>query len=94
MAEILEALMVILFGVSWPVNIVKSVRSKTAKGKSFLFLILIWIGYIFGVCSKFIAGNITYVAIFYVLNLFMVSIDIVLYINNKIKDKKREETEN
>ena len=44
-AKVLEAIMIILFGISWPLNLAKSIRSKTTKGKSLLFLILIDIGY-------------------------------------------------
>ena len=90
MPEFLEALMVIAFGISWPMNIVKSVRARTAKGKSFLFLIFIWVGYIAGIASKLISGNITYVFFFYVLNLLMVSADIILYFRNRRLDKAVE----
>jgi len=91
MSEFLEALMVIAFGISWPMNIVKSVRARTAKGKSFLFLIFIWAGYVAGIASKLISGNITYVFFFYVLNLLMVSADILLYFRNRRLDKAAEE---
>ena len=90
MPEFLEALMVIAFGISWPMNIVKSVRARTAKGKSFLFLIFIWIGYVAGIASKLISGNITYVFFFYVLNLLMVSADILLYFRNRRLDSRAE----
>ncbi len=90
MSEFLEALMVIAFGISWPMNIVKSVRARTAKGKSFLFLIFIWIGYVAGIASKLISGNITYVFFFYVLNLLMVSADIILYFRNRRLDRLAE----
>ncbi len=83
MPEFLEALMVIAFGISWPMNIVKSVRARTAKGKSFLFLLFIWLGYVAGIASKLISGNITYVFFFYVLNLLMVSLDMILYFRNR-----------
>ena len=90
MAEILEAIMVICFGISWPMNIVKSLRAKTAKGKSILFLIFIIVGYIAGITGKIILGNITYVFIFYVINLFMVSVDFALYFVNRRKDLLRD----
>ena len=90
MPEFLEALMVIAFGISWPMNIVKSVRARTAKGKSFLFLIFIWVGYVAGIASKLISGNITYVFFFYVLNLLMVSADILLYFRNRRLDRLAE----
>ena len=90
MPAFLEALMVIAFGISWPMNIVKSVRARTAKGKSFLFLLFIWLGYVAGIASKLISGNITYVFFFYVLNLLMVSLDMILYFRNRRLDKLSE----
>ncbi len=86
MPEILEAAMVICFGASWPANIVKSLRSKTAKGKSIIFLCLVFLGYICGIASKIVSHTITYVFIFYVLNLLMVGFDIILYFKNKKRD--------
>ncbi|MBQ4050132.1 MAG: hypothetical protein IJD13_00745 [Oscillospiraceae bacterium] len=90
MSQFLEAVMVVLFGISWPLNIMKSLKSRTAKGKSLPFLIFIWVGYIAGIVSKLVSGNITYVFVFYVLNLIMVSIDFCLYFRNVKLDKERE----
>lgn len=87
MSEIFEAAMVICFGLSWPVSVYKSWKSRTAKGKSLMFEIFIWIGYICGIVGKIITGNITYVFIFYILNLVMVSTDICLYCRNSRLDK-------
>lgn len=94
MAELLEITMIVCFGVSWPVNVIKSYKARTAKGKSLAFLYLIFFGYIAGISSKFVnAGymaNISskwYVLFFYVLNLIMVSADIVLYYRNKKIDE-------
>lgn len=88
MSQIFEALMVICFGFSWPISIVKSYRAKTAKGKSIVFMILILIGYLFGIASKLISDTITYVLVFYVINSVMVSADIALYFRNRAIDKK------
>ena len=52
MVEILEAIMVISFGISWPISIFKTLKSKTAAGKSPLFIGLIIFGYIAGLCKK------------------------------------------
>lgn len=87
MPEFLETCMVVAFGISWPMNILKSIRSRTAKGKSLLFLIFIWLGYVAGIASKLISGNVTYVFFFYVLNLLMVSFDLFLYFRNKRFDR-------
>ncbi len=89
MSEFLEACMVVSFGISWPMNIIKSLRTRSAKGKSLPFLLFIFAGYICGIASKLISGNITYVFAFYVLNLLMVGTDIVLYFRNRRLDAQR-----
>lgn len=91
MSQMFEAAMVISFGVSWPASIIKSHVSKTAKGKSLFFLLMVLFGYACGITSKLIADKITYVFIFYVLNFVMVFTDILLYIRNRRLDKKKEE---
>ena len=97
MAEIFEIIMVVSFGVSWPLNIMRSWRAKTAKGKSLPFLLLVFFGYIAGIISKF--TNVTYmenfsskwyVLVFYCINLVMVGIDTVLYFRNRALDKQRD----
>ena len=94
MSEILEIIMIVSFGISWPVNVVKSYKSRTTKGKSLLFLSLIFFGYIAGITSKLVneayMANFSdkwYVLFFYFLNFIMVGADIVLYIRNKRLDK-------
>lgn len=91
MEEILEAVMVISFGISWPASILKSYRSRTAKGKSLFFLCMIWLGYVAGIIWKVIVFNKTgvfkYPAYFYIVNLLMVSTGIVLYFRNRKLDR-------
>ena len=93
MAQLLEALMVIGFGISWPLSIYKSFKSKTAKGKSLLFMCFILFGYVCGIAAKLTAGNITYVFVFYVINFVMVFTDILLYFRNRKYDKSEEGNE-
>lgn len=92
MAELFEILMIVSFGFSWPINAVKSYKARTTKGKSLFFLLLIFIGYIFGITSKLINPNgfKWYVMFFYVLNLIMVGIDLLLYVRNYRLDKANE----
>lgn len=90
MSQFFEALMVICFGISWPMNIIKSLKTRTAKGKSLLFLLFILVGYVFGISAKLISGNITYVFFFYVLNFIMVGTDVILYFRNKRLDALSE----
>jgi hypothetical protein len=93
MAEFLEALMVICFGVSWPASLVKAWRVRTAKGKSILFLLFVEMGYICGISAKIVSGNITYVFVFYALNSVFVATDIALYFRNRALDKARQNGE-
>ena len=97
MAELLEILMIVSFGASWPLNVIKSYKARTTKGKSIAFLCLIFFGYIAGITSKLVNAdymanfaNKWYVLFFYVLNFLMVGADIVMYIRNRKLDMERE----
>ena len=85
-AEIFEALMIISFGVSWPINVIKGYRSRTAKGKSILFNYLILFGYFCGVTSKIISHSFNLAFYFYFPNIIMVITDIIIYYRNKKLD--------
>lgn len=97
--NLLEALMILCFGLSWPISIRKSWISRTAKGKSLFFEVFIWIGYVFGIANKFLQYNanperswIFFLAwAFYFLNITEITIDIILYFRNRKLDKAREE---
>ena len=65
MAEILEAVMLICFGLSWPMNAWKSFKARTAAGTSWQFLGLITLGYVAGIAAKFVSGNLNWVLIVY-----------------------------
>ena len=93
MAQLFEVLMLVCFGFSWPFNIAKSLKSRTAKGKSVAFELCIVVGYVCGLAGKIIAGNITYVVIVYVLDLLMVTTDLILTLRNKILDRRAEKKE-
>lgn len=98
MPEIFEIIMIVSFGASWPFNVMRSYKSRTAKGKSLSFLCLILFGYVAGIISKFINetymanfGSKWYVLFFYVLNFIMVFADLLLYFRNKKLDKIAEQ---
>lgn len=102
MTDLLEALMILCFGLSWPISIRKSWTSRTAKGKSLFFEIFLLVGYIFGILRKVILfanavtagqseGFLFYLGwFFYVLNFIEISIDVALYFRNVKLDKERE----
>lgn len=89
MGSILETVMLVCFGFSWPLNVIKTYRAKTAKGTSLLFILLIITGYIAGISAKLISGQINYVLIAYILNLAIVSLNLIVYFRNVSLDKKR-----
>ncbi len=86
MVTVFESLMLICFGISWPIAVWKSYTSRSTKGKSIIFMGAIIFGYICGICGKILGGNINYVLALYILNLCFVSVDFALYFINKKKE--------
>jgi len=98
LTDILEALTIFCFGLSWPISIRKSYISRTAKGKSLFFELFILLGYAFGIARKIIqtsggsSGFIFYLGFFfYVLNFITISIDVALYFRNRKLDLLKEQ---
>jgi uncharacterized membrane protein len=102
--SVMEMMMVFLFGISWPLNIIKAWKARTAKGTSLLFYSFIWLGYIFALVGKFalISSNSSqpwyetvhwYVMFFYILNILMVTVGIGIYFRNKVLDSQKENAE-
>ena len=97
--DLLEALTIFCFGLSWPISIRKSIVSRTAKGKSLFFEVFLLIGYACGIARKIIqtmqgvpsersALFVFYLSFFfYVLNFIEISIDVGLYFRNKKLDE-------
>lgn len=86
MAELLETVMLVCFGMSWPVSLVKNIRSRSAKGMSLTFILLILLGYLAGIGAKLIDGNISYVLLAYFWNLALVSVNLAVYFINRRHD--------
>ena len=86
--HLFEALMLICFGFSWPLNVIKAYKARTAKGTSLAFIFLIITGYIAGISAKFINHQFNYVLAVYFLNLAIVMMNVLVYIRNKSLDKK------
>ena len=93
--QLCEIVMLIAFGCSWPFNIAKSWRSRTAKGKSVIFEFIIVGGYLVGLLGKFITfhrtGVLAYSTWFYIADILMVLVDVVLYYRNTALDRARDE---
>lgn len=98
LTDLLEAITIFCFGLSWPISIRKSLISKTAKGKSLFFEVFILLGYAIGIIRKLIqifilnsSGLIFYLSfVFYIINFITISIDIFLYFKNSKLDKIQE----
>ncbi|MDR1312898.1 MAG: hypothetical protein LBQ12_04185 [Deltaproteobacteria bacterium] len=78
-SKFLESGMLVAFGFAWPANIVHTLRLKSTQGKSIMFLMIVFVGYVFGISAKVMGDSINYVLFFYVVNIVMVSCDIGLY---------------
>ena len=89
-AHLFEAGMLVCFGFSWPINVVKAYKAGTAKSTSLAFIFLIITGYVLGISAKIINHQFNYVLAVYVLNLVIVFSNVLVYFRNISLDKKRE----
>ena len=88
--SIFEIGMLVGFGFAWPSNIYKSLKSRTAAGRSGIFLWAILFGYICGIVGELLSpGYKWYVLFFYVLNMTMVGVDLLLYARNAKLDRQK-----
>lgn len=92
MSEILEAVMLICFGCSWPMSLIKNIKSKTAKGMSLPFIVLIVVGYLAGITAKLLTGSCGCILLVYILNLVVVSANLAVYFVNLRRDRAKDET--
>ncbi len=92
MVTLLESVMLICFGISWPVSVYKSWTSKSTRGKSLVFMLAIIVGYAAGITGKIIGGQLTYVLVLYVINVAFVSVDLALYFANKRRERGQTKT--
>ena len=88
MQQLFEMVMLICFGLSWPISVYKSLTSHSTQGKSLVFMIAIIIGYLSGITGKIVGGQINYVLAIYCFNLAVVSFDLILYFSNKGREKR------
>ena len=86
MVQIFECIMLLCFGISWPVSVYKSFTSRSTQGKSRVFMSAILIGYIAGITGKIVSGNINYVLFVYIFNFLVVSADFVLFLINRKRE--------
>jgi hypothetical protein len=86
--SVFEIAMLVCFGAAWPVSIYKSWKTRAVAGKSLFFLIIVLVGYAAGILHKLIF-HYDLVIFLYALNAVMVSVDIVLYLRNRLYHVRR-----
>lgn len=87
MSQFLEALMLICFGISWPISLAKSLKAKTARSTSLSFILLIMFGYAAGICAKIINHATGYIIWVYIINFLVVSCNLAVYFINRRRDR-------
>ena len=90
MAELLESTMLICFGLSWPMNLAKNIKAKSARNMSIQFILLIITGYIAGISAKIYSHRFNYVLVVYLLNLIVVSANVIVYMINTRYDRQAQ----
>jgi NAD/NADP transhydrogenase beta subunit len=81
--QVLEAGMLICFGVSWPVDILKTLRTRRTEGKSLVFMSLVLSGYMLGLGAKLaraaeVGEMPELISVLYVFNAVMIVVDIAV----------------
>ena len=84
---VFEFLMLVCFGFSWPFSIMKSIRSRSTKGKSLVFMLLVLCGYIFGLIHKLLYSR-DWVIWAYATAMLLVAVDLLLYVRNWRDERK------
>ena len=98
-ASVMEMLMLICFGLSWPINIAKAWKARSTKGISVLFYCFILLGYLVGIAAKMALISYYapapwyetvhwYVLFFYVLNTLMVAAGVAIWFRNRRLEKR------
>ena len=86
---VLECVMLICFGISWPISVYKSLKTRSTVGKCVAFTVAILVGYTAGIAGKIISGNLKYVLVLYFINFAVVSVDLALYFINRKREKTK-----
>lgn len=81
--QVLETGMLVCFGIAWPIDILKTLRTRVTAGKSVGFMSMVFVGYCLGLSAKLIAGTqpgqtIDPVTAMYALNAVLVAVDIAI----------------
>jgi len=83
--EIFETIMLLCFGLCWPLSIFKALRTKMVHGKSIAFMLLVIAGYLSGATSKIVPAvhgpdPLEFTVWLYFFNGSLVFVDLLLYL--------------
>ncbi len=90
MSPLLETFMLVCFGLSWPINVMKAIKARSAKSMSLPFILLIISGYVAGISAKLLSHQMNYVLVVYFINLAIVILNLIVYFRNKHLDREHE----
>lgn len=75
--DIFEVAMLICFGIAWPFSIYKMLKTKRSQGKSLVFIVVIFTGYIAGMLFQWFGAR-NAVIFLYMINAAMILVDFSL----------------
>ena len=90
MSQLLEVVMLLCFGFSWPVSLIKNIRAKSAKSTSLAFMCLILFGYAAGITAKVMTAGTNYVFYVYLFNIVMVLANLAVTLINRRREHRAE----
>ena len=85
--SVFEIAMLLCFGAAWPFSLIKSWTTRSTRGKSLVFLVVVFAGYLAGITHKLLYSR-DAVIFFYGLNALMVGLDIGLYFVNLRRERR------
>ena len=88
--QVLEAGMLVAFGVSWPVDVMKTLRTRRTEGKSLAFMSLVFVGYVLGMSGKLARATspgeaVEWITALYVFNAVIIAVDIAVTVRMRKK---------
>ena len=92
--QFFEIAMLVAFSASWYCSIFKMIRTRMASGKSVAFVVLVCVGYLSGLCAKYLVwretGMVGVEVAFYFANFVVVAFDLVLVIVIGREERRRQ----
>jgi len=88
LAELLEFMMLFLFGFSWPFAIARTYRAKRVDGKSPAFEAIVIAGYLCGIAAHLVSGRGLWIIAVYCIDVVLVATDLTLYFRYSSRSRR------